>query len=372
MRIALVSPLPPYRGGISTFSHLLGLHLEARHEVYGVSFRRLYPGLLFPGKSQITRGRRGPGLARVDMLLHPLLPASWDRAAARIRAFRPDVCLFAYWLPYLVPAYLRVLRAVSPLCRTAVLCHNVEEHESMAGLRWLKRRYLEGADRLVVLSDDGRRQLEGLGVSTPTEVLFHPLYDGYGEARPQGASKRLLGVPEEMPVILFFGLVRPYKGLGQLLEAARELLRRGARFHLRVAGEFYQGYRQAAQQVTDWGLAEHVTLEDRFVPDGEVAAYFSAADVVVLPYLSATQSGVVQIAYQFERPVVVTDVGGLPETVTEGETGFVVPTGDSGALADILAGNLPDGFRALRSKVAEAKGRFSWDSFIDQLERILA
>ena len=371
MRIALVSPLPPYRGGISTFSHRLGLHLEERHEVYGVSFRRLYPVLLFPGKSQITRARRGPELARVDALLHPLVPASWDRAAARIRAFRPDVCLFAYWLPYLVPAYLRVLRAVSPRCMTAVLCHNVEEHESVAGLRWLKRRYLERADRLLVLSEDARRQLVGLGVSTPTEVLFHPLYDGYGQPRTQRASKRLLGVAEEVPMILFFGLVRPYKGLGQLLETARELLGRGVRFHLRVAGEFYQGYRQAAQQVREWGLADHVTLEDRFVPDGEVATYFSAADVVVLPYLSATQSGVVPIAYHFERPVVVTNVGGLPEAVTEGETGFVAPAGDSGALADILAGNLPDGFRALRSKVAEVKGRFSWETFMARLEEVL-
>ena len=372
MRIALVSPLPPYRGGIAAFSHLLGTHLLARHELYAVNFRRLYPPFFFPGQSQTLTTATVPLPAPADTLLDSLLPASWDRAARRIRDFRPDVSIFAYWMPYFIPAYWRMLALLRPHGRAVILCHNVEEHENQPGLRWLKRRFFGAADGLVVLSDDGRRQLQRLAVSTPAATLFHPTYPGYGDGPPQAEAKARLGLDSGTPMILFFGLVRPYKGLAHLLEAARLLQQRGVRFHLRVAGEFYQGYQEAARAVARHGLTHSVVLENRFIPDREVATYFSAADVVVLPYLSATQSGVVQLAYQFQRPVVVTAVGGLAEVVQPGRTGFVVPPADGAALADVLAKNLPAGFAKLRGAVASAREAFTWERFIARLEHFLA
>ena len=176
---------------------------------------------------------------------------------------------------------------------------------------------------------------------------------------------------ENIPVILYFGLVRPYKGLSYLLHAAHLLKERGTVFHLRIAGEFYQGFDEAVTLVDRLGLKEVVQLENRFIQDQEVSNYFSASDVVALPYLSATQSGVVPIAYHFNRPVVVTEVGGLPEVVEEDETGHLVPPRDSLALANALEDDLPDGFQAMRAKVGKFKERFSWASFVSQLEQFL-
>jgi len=372
MRIALISPLPPYRGGIATFSHLMATHLVPRHELYAVNFRRLYPQILFPGKSQVNPGVSDIAPARTDLLLDSLSPSSWDLAAGRIAAFQPDVCLFAYWMPFFIPAYWRLISTLRPISKTAILCHNVEEHESIAGLRWLKRRFFQAADRLVVLSSVSRQQLESLGVKTPVAVLFHPVHSVYGNEVSQDTARRRLGVPPDVPVILYFGLVRPYKGLVYLLEAAHRLRQQGVSFHLRVAGEFYQGYNEAAELVSRWGLGDCVVLEDRFIPDGEVTTYFSAADVVALPYITATQSGVIPIAYNFNRPVVVTEVGGLPEMVLPGETGYLVPPRDSSSLAEVLGRNLPEGFHAMRRLVAQAKGKFSWDNFVTQLEQFLS
>ncbi|UCD36942.1 MAG: glycosyltransferase [Fidelibacterota bacterium] len=372
MRIALISPLPPYRGGISTFSYLMSSHLNVKHELYGVNFRRLYPQILFPGKTQLHQGRVDLPPFRTDQILDSVVPPTWDLAAKRIAAFEPDVCLIAYWMPFLIPAYWRLVRALRSACQTVVLCHNVEEHETVPAVRWLKRGFFQAADRLVVLSSVSSRQLDALSVDTPTEILFHPLTTVYGAEQSQTGAKAQLRIPPDVPVILFFGLVRPYKGLTQLLEAARLLQQQGISFHLRIAGEFYQGYDEALAYISRWDLGGLVTLENRFIPDGDVSTYFSAADVVALPYLSATQSGVVPIAYHFNRPVVVTDVGGLPEVVVPGETGFLIPPGDCTSLADVLAQNLKHGFIDMRDRVAQAKGQFSWENFITRLEQTLS
>jgi glycosyltransferase involved in cell wall biosynthesis len=372
MKIALVSPLPPYRGGIATFSDHLIRHLTPQHEIYGINFRRLYPQILFPGKSQLHSEHVESSSAKTDSIVDSVNPFSWGRAARRISSFDPDVCIFAYWMPFFIPAYRRIMSGLSSGCKTVMLCHNVQEHESIPGLRGLKRRFFQAADKLVVLSTISYRQLDMLKVNRPTSMLFHPLSTGYGEELHQEKAKERLGIPENIPVILYFGLVRPYKGLPHLLEAAGDLKQRDIVFHLRVAGEFYQGFDEARALVNRLGLEAVVTLENRFIQDHEVAAYFSASDVVALPYLAATQSGVVPIAYHFNRPVVVTDVGGLPEVVQGGETGYLVPPGDSLALANALERDLPDGFRAMRKKVARFKEQYSWARFVSQLEHFLS
>ena len=371
MRIALISPVPPYRGGIATFSQLLVGALRPRHEVKVMSFRKLYPEYLFPGKKQIHTHAEAQGRTSTAFLLDPLVPASWEATAGRIHAFQPDVCLFVYWMPFFIPAYWRLVSLCRRRAKTAALWHNIEEHESFPGSRWLRRRFFQSVDRLIVLSEESQRQLADLGVTTPMTTLFHPADQAYGDPQPQAEAKVALKISPEIPVILFFGLVRPYKGLTVLIEAAKKLRDQGVIFHLRVAGEFYKGYEKAVAAVSRWGLTDTVTLENRFVPDREVATYFSAADVVALPYLTASQSGVGQLAYHFDRPVVVTNVGGLAEVVEPGLTGCVVPPGDSSQLAEVLRQNLPAGFRAMRREVARVKVQYSWDKFTTQLERAL-
>ncbi len=372
MKIALISPLPPYRGGIANFSYLLISHLAQRHDLYAIDFRRLYPHILFPGKSQLHSDRTALATVRTDSILDALAPHTWNLAARQIEKFRPDICLFAYWMPFFIPVYWRIIRFLQPRYKSVFLCHNVVEHEKIPGLRWLKKRFFQAADQLVVLSSASRDQLKNLCVTTPTIVLFHPSNPVYGPELCQEDAKIRLGISPGIPTILFFGVVRPYKGLNSLIKAAAILKQQGVPFHLRVAGEFYTGYEKIADFISRGQLSEFITIENRFIPDEEVAVYFSAADVVALPYLTATQSGVIPIAYHFNRPVVATNVGGLPEVVQPGNTGYLVPPGNSDELAKVLGQNMPDGFNAMRNKVAKVKGQFSWESFTAQLERFLS
>ncbi len=371
MKIMLISPMPPYRGGIAAFGQALLDHLSPKHTVKATSFSRLYPSIFFPGTSQLQVGMDFHDNPQVDFSIDAINPLSWRRTAKIINSHSPDVCIFAYWHPAFIPAYRGIMRKLNKGVRCLLLCHNVQEHESIPGLGILKRKFMASADGLIVLASAGEAIVKSMGISTPVKRLFHPLYDHYGDASDQGIARSALGIGQDTPTLLFFGLVRPYKGLPILLEAAGALVRAKFHFHLRVAGEFYGGYDEAVKQVQVHGLGNHVTLENRFIPDDEVGTYFSAADGVVLPYLTATQSGVGPIAYHFNRPVIVSDAGGLPETVIEGETGFVTPAGDGAALAKLLMEKLGTELPQMPPKVERAKARWSWDQFVTDLEDVL-
>lgn len=371
MKIMLISPMPPYRGGIATFGQALLDHLSKKHTMKATSFSRLYPSFFFPGTSQLLDGMNFHDNPQVDFIIDSINPISWRRTARVINSFSPDVCIFAYWHPAFIPAYRSIMRRLTEGIRCLLLCHNVQEHESIPGLGNLKRRFMASADSLIVLSGASEAIVYSMGIATPVKKLFHPLYDHYGAAPDQDTARHALGIKHGTPTMLFFGLVRPYKGLPILLDAAGELVRAKFHFHLRVAGEFYGGYDEAAGQVQTHGLDNHVTLENRFIPDREVGTYFSAADVVVLPYLTASQSGIGPIAYHFNRPIIVSDAGGLPETVIEGETGFVTPAGDAAALAKLLMEKLGTDIPQMPPRVERAKARWSWDQFITELEEVL-
>lgn len=371
MKIMLISPMPPYRGGIATFGQALLDHLSQSHDMKATSFSRLYPALFFPGKTQFLDGMDFHDNPQVNFIIDAINPLSWRRTAKVINSYGPDVCIFAYWHPAFIPAYRSIMRKLNEGVRRLLLCHNVREHESIPGLGILKRKFMASADGLIVLASASEAIIKSMGITTPVKKLFHPLYDNYGDASDQDTAREALGIGQGTPTILFFGLVRPYKGLPILLDAAGELAKANFHFHLRVAGEFYGGYNDAVKQIQAYGLGNHVTLENRFIPDGEVGTYFSAADVVVLPYLTATQSGVGPIAYHFNRPIIVSDAGGLPESVIEGETGFVTPAGDATTLAKLLMEKLGTELPQMPPKVERAKGRWSWDQFAAELEEAL-
>jgi glycosyltransferase involved in cell wall biosynthesis len=363
-RIALLGPLAPWRGGLAQYLALLGEALARRTEVLGVTFTRQYPEFLFPGSSQLDPEAERPGFP-VESMLDSIAPWSWRRTAARLERFAPAAVILKWWMPFFAPSFAS---SVGPLrrrgTRVILVCDNLVPHEKRPFDDAFSRWMLRNSDGYLVMSDSVERDLDRLKPGAPRRRVAHPLYAQFDRGRFTRASARAhLGV--EGDVALFFGYVRHYKGLDTLLEAwPRVTAQRPAT--LLVAGEFYEDpapYRSLAAAA---GGEPRVRLLERYLPDAEVEAVFKAADVVVLPYRTATQSGVTHVAYALGAPVIVTDVGGLGETVKDGVTGYVVPPENPAALAAAVirffeSGDAP----RLAAGVAALRQAHSWDVLAD-------
>ena len=382
LRIALVGPAYPYRGGIAHFTNRFAEELAAEHEVLICTFERQYPELLFPGKTQMEPGEWELPVEPVR-LIDSINPLSWWRSGRWIGGQNPDAVAFSYWMPFFVPAYrgiLAGLRSASarPACEVLWL-HNLHPHEPLPGAGWLLRklvrRFAGQMDRFVCLSESTRDELLELRGDAEVMSGFHPVYDIFEDPIDPEEARRQLGVDVDVPTLLFFGYVRRYKGLDVLLEAMAHLPEE-MDVQLLVAGAFYEEEADYREQARSLGLLAETGPRVRFfpeyVPTEKVHLYFSAADLVVQPYRSATQSGVARTAFYFDRPVVVTDVGGLAEEVPDGEAGYVVPPEDPEALADAVRRFLeadPAPFRRGAHRQAE---RFSWSALAEQFLTFIA
>ncbi len=369
-----MGPAYPFRGGIAHFTDAMANGLRNRgHEVSIVTFSRQYPSLLFPGKSQYEHDEARPPTAMAT--IDSINPLTWFSAGSQIAASNPDALIFQYWLPFFAPAYgtiARHMRRRAGSSRLLTVAHNIFPHERRPGDAALGRYFLQKCDAIVGLSASVSEDARSLGVSAEVRTLAHPVYEHFGEPLARDDARRKLGLPGDAEVMLFFGFVREYKGLMVLLRALPAIVRERPAAHLVVAGEFYDDEDAYRGIIRSIGLEDRVHLSSKYVPESEVPVYFSAADVVVQPYLSATQSGVVQTAYHFERPVIVTDVGGLAEVVPHEKAGLVVPPDDSPALANAviryfeehLADRLAEGVR-------REKGKHGWDSFCAAVELMI-
>jgi glycosyltransferase involved in cell wall biosynthesis len=371
--IVLVGPAHPLRGGIVHFGAGLARALRERgDEVRLLSFSRLYPGLLFPGRSQLDASA-SPAAAgwAGEPLLDSIAPWTWTHAASRAASWRPRRAVLMHWMPFFAPAYAVLARRLRRSgVRCVLLCHNLHPHEPGPFDRWLSRLLLDSVDGAVVLSGSVERELRALAPSLPLRRAEHPVVDVFGKAPPRAEARAALGLSERDLVLLFFGLVRPYKGLEALLRALPAVLaHRPCR--LIVAGEFYEPRGPTERLLDELGLRAAVRLLDRYVPDEEVPALFAAADLCVQPYLAASQSGVSKLAFQFGTPVLLTDVGGLAEEVEDGVTGFAVPPGDPAALAAAILRF--DGLRVRHdfgAAVRRASVRFGWGPLLQALDAV--
>jgi D-inositol-3-phosphate glycosyltransferase len=362
MRIGLVGPLHPWRGGIAQYLGLLGEALRERAEVRGVTFTRQYPGFLFPGQSQIDPDAPRPSFP-VAARLDSIGPWTWPGASAELERFAPGLVILKWWIPFFAPAFGFT---VGPLRRrgtcVVLVCDNLVPHEHRPGDRALTRFMLQRSDGYLVMSDSVERDLDALKPGAPRRRVAHPFYAQFDRGRHTRESARAhLGVEGEVAV--FFGYVRRYKGLDVLLRAWPKVRERRP-VTLVVGGEFYEDaapYRALAAAAGD-----SVRLLDRYLPDDEVEALLKAADVVVLPYRSATQSGVTHVAYALGVPVITTDVGGLSETVRPGETGLVVPPEDPEALAGAVVEFFERGLGpGMREAVKGLAAAHSWSALAD-------
>ena len=361
-RFCLIGPTYPYRGGIAHYTTLLAQHLREAHEVLLLSFSRQYPAWLFPGRSDKDPSER-PLQTEAHYLLDPLNPLTWRRTLHQIRQWQPDVLIIPWWHPYFAPVWYglgRGIKRLRPQPKLLFICHNVRPHEqgwlSRALLPWLLKRVLGRGDGFIVHSQADAAILADYLPQAQITVSPLPTYAALGS---EAADTLPVDLPSDRPLLLFCGFVRPYKGLDVLLEAVA-LLKRP--FHLLVAGEFWQGGLSSTQaQITQLRLTDCVTIMDEYLPDEQLAACIDRANVVVLPYRSATQSAVVQTAFGRGTPVITTDVGGLAEAVENGRTGLVVPPEDPAALAQAIEDYFADDLEAFFSEnIVEGNGRFAW------------
>lgn len=371
-RIALVGPVHPWRGGLAQYLQLLGETLQSHAEVSAVTFTRQYPDFLFPGTSQFDPDAPKPRFPTAAML-DSIGPWSWRRSAAHLERFAPGAVILKWWMPFFAPSFAST---VGPLrrrgTRVVLVCDNLVPHEPRFYDRAFSDWMMRNSDGYLVMSDSVERDLDRLKPGAPRRRVAHPFYAQFDRGRYTRESARAaLGLEGE--VALFFGYVRHYKGLDTLLQAWRRVRAERPGITLVVAGEFYEkpeAYEALAKE------AGGVRLLNRYIPDDEVEALFRAADVTVLPYRSGTQSGVTHVAYALGSPVIATEVGGITETVRDGETGLTCAPEDPEALARTIVRFFAGGLRErMAAPIAALRAAHSWETLagetlglIDELE----
>ena len=373
MKITILGPAHPYRGGLASIMEIMARTFQRRGDEVDIkTFTLQYPSLLFPGESQ-TVATPPPADLRICRCVNTMNPLNWVRVGRRIRRERPDFVLMKYWTPFMAPCFGTIARIARGNGHTKVLCQidNAEPPEHHLTDNPFNRYYLPSVDGFVYMSEQVHSELRAYS-DAPALFSPHPLFENFGERVERSEACVRLGLDPANRYVLFFGLIRDYKGLDLLLDAWAQLRRAGRTEGRRliVAGEFYTAREPYLNRIADNGLQDEVLLHDRFIPDDDVKYYFSAADFVVQPYKTATQSGVTQIAYQFCVPMVVTKVGGLAEIVPDGRVGYVcepTPEGVAGAIERMYEG---DTLQRFRENCVEERRRFSWEEMCSRITEL--
>ncbi len=371
-KVVLLTPAHPLRGGIAASSERFAKELQAAgYEVVIYSFSLQYPGFLFPGKTQFSDDPPPPGLD-IRTVVNSVNPLNWLKIGLELRRLRPDVIVPRYWLPFMGPSLGTILRLAKSNGHTKVIpiADNILPHEKRPGDRLFTRYFLKPADGCIVMSRSVEEDFRLFSKTKPVACIPHPIYDNYGEKVKRESALAHLGLSPELRYLLFFGFIREYKGLDLLLHAMADERIRAMNLQLIVAGEYYGNREFYEKLIADLGLESKLILKTDYIPSEEVKYYFGAADLVVQPYKSATQSGISQMAYHFEKPMIVTAVGGLPEIVPNCKAGYVVPV-KAGAIADAIVDFFQNNKEAALTRgVIDEKKRFSWRSMVEGLEQL--
>jgi glycosyltransferase involved in cell wall biosynthesis len=373
MRLVLVGPVYPYRGGIAHYTAMLYRELKKRgHDVLLVSFSRQYPQWLFPGRSDRDPSREPLRVEEAQYWIDSLNPITWLVTAQRIRRYRPEAVILKWWVPYWGLPF-GVISRLSHWAHTRVvyLCHNIVPHESSPFDRALTKLALSSGDEFLVFSRRSEQLLRDMYVESRIVRTDLPVHDALASTKvPKDEARQKLGLAMDEPVLLFFGLVRPYKGLNYLLDALPNV-NLDAIPRLLIVGEFWEDREPYLNQIEALGLGERVTITDRYVPDEEVGVYFSACDVVVLPYVDTSQSAVVQLALGMGTPVITADVTGVPAGSRSSTGCLVVPPRDSQALADAIHLFFTDpAYRNRGGATTSALAHSTWEHLVDSVERL--
>ena len=371
MKIYLIGPTHPFRGGISHHTTLLYRYLQKRHESIFLAFKRQYPKLFFPGKTDIDPSQTHIKEERVYRKLDSMNPISWFKVARKIIKSDPDLVIIPWWTFFWAPQFWTISLLIKIFTSSKILfiCHNVVMHESKLIDKLSTKFVLKNGDFFIVHSEDDQRNLLTMFPEARVKKSFHPTYDVFntGVFDPYKIRKKY-GI--EGKVILFFGFVREYKGLKYLIKAMPEILFE-ITVTLLIVGEFWQDKDEYLYLIDNLGIKDNIIIIDDYIPNEEVGSYFVAADLVVQPYTSATGSGIVQMAFGFNKPVVATMVGSLPEVVEDGKTGYLVQPRSSQELAEAIVKYFREN-SAVRFKknIEQESYKFSWDRMVDDIENL--
>lgn len=381
MKIVIAGTAYPMRGGIAQFNALLYKYFSSSgNDVIMYSFKRQYPEFLFPGKTQYEQGE--PTLKipfnRNHIELDSVNPFNWLISGFKIAKEKPGLVIFKYWLPYFAPCFGVISFIVKLISGSKVLfiCDNVIPHERRTGDTFFTKLAFSQADYFIVMSGTVEEDLKKFNKGKPYRLIPHPVYNIFGEKKDKTSAKEFIYSEFKIDlrkdkVILFFGYVRKYKGLNFLIDALPEILKK-VNVKLLIVGEFYEDETKYREQIAHLNLENNVKVVSDFVPDEKVKYFFSACDVVILPYADATQSGIIQIAYFYDKPVIATNVGGLSEAVLDNKTGLIIKAKSSEAIAEAVIKfyeeNLEEKFSRNSS---EEKEKYSWEKFVESTEKMI-
>lgn len=370
-RIVLIGPVYPYKGGISHYTGLLYRTLSKESEVILVSYKVQYPKILFK-REQKDYSNQTFKIDDTQYLINTANPINWIISAKKIKKLHPDLVIFQWWHPYFSPCYWTICKMLKHI-KIMFTCHNVFPHERFPADRFLTRRVLSKGDGFIVHSIQDEEDLHSIKKEAICTRTVHPTYNAFKiNQLSKEKSRKILNIKDNEKVLLFFGFVREYKGLKYLIEAIPTVIEKIPDIKLLVVGEFAGDKDKYLDIMQREKVEEYIQIYDGYIPDQEVEKFFAASDIVVLPYISATQSGIVQIAYGFEKPVVVTNVGGLPEVVKNGKTGYVVEAENSEAIAQaIIKFFESDNREAFESAIQEEADRYSWDNMSKKIYELM-
>lgn len=368
-KIIIIGPAYPLRGGgMSTFNERLArAFMEEGHDVTIYTFSLQYPSILFPGSSQYSDEPAPKGL-HIKVLINSINPFNWIKVGNLLRKEKPDLIVVRYWLPFMGPCFGTILRITKKNKHSKVVCiaDNVIPHEKRFGDTAFTKYFIKPVDAFISMSEKVLADLRLFDRTKPAQYVPHPLYDNFGEKISQQEARQYLNIAAEQPVILFFGFIRKYKGLDMLLQSMALLKQQMPLLKLMIAGEFYEDQKEYEAQIDNLGIRDQLLLHTHFIADSEIKYYLCAADLVVQPYRKATQSGVTPLAYHFEIPMLVTNVGGLAAMVPDDKVGLVASP-DAESIAQKIALFFETGTNHYLPHIKEEKKKYSWKKMVNAL-----
>jgi glycosyltransferase involved in cell wall biosynthesis len=362
-KIVILGSAYPLRGGLASFKERLCQAFNENGDVARiVTFSLQYPSLLFPGKTQFSDSEK-PDLD-IEVSVNSINPFNWLKIGKRIQKEKPDILIFKYWTPFMAPCFGTIAQIVKKNRHTKIITivDNLIPHERHFYDAFLTNYFITPIDACIAMSKSVYDDIERFDPKKTKKLTPHPIYDNYGEKLPQKEALQQLGLEDNYTYFLFFGFIRSYKGLDLLIDAFADARLREFPVKLLVAGEFYENEKPYLDAIQQYNLSENIILRTNFIPNEAIKNYFCAADLIVQPYKNATQSGVTQIGYHFEKPMLVTNVGGLAEIIPNGKVGYVVEPAKediADALLDFLK-NKPDFLQGIK----EEKQKYTWEKLV--------
>ena len=372
MRIIIIGPAHPLRGGLASYNERLARQFQNEgHDVTIYTFSLQYPGFLFPGTTQYSSEPK-PSDLKIEIKINSINPFNWLAVGNELKEIKPDIIVVRYWLPFMGPALGTILRRVKKNQHTKIICiaDNIIPHEKRIGDVPFTRYFVKAVDGFVTMSDKVLNDLQQFATDAPAQFVPHPLYDNFGEKISRTEARAHLNLPPDSFLFLFFGFIRKYKGLDLLLEATALLKKSSDEpIYVLVAGEFYEDRTKYDELITSLAIEDRLFLRTEFISDSDVKYYLSAADFVIQPYKHATQSGVTPLSYHFEKPMLVTNVGGLPDLVPHQKVGWIVEPNPT-AIAEGIHALYQLGVAHFLPHLRNEKKKYSWEVLANTIRQL--